>query len=64
MKCVFRKHRYIEVDRYLMFTGEDRVFLECGRCGKEKEKYTLDTYNGKANAPTFSKWYKSKLSNR
>ena len=61
MKCIFRKHKFEETDRYLMVTGEDRVFYKCSRCGKEKENYTLETYYGHASAPSFSEWYKSKF---
>lgn len=64
MKCIFRKHQFVEIDRYLMFTGEDRVFYKCDKCGKEKEAFTLETYYGKSNAPSFSEWYKAKMNFR
>jgi hypothetical protein len=60
MKCFFNKHDYLETVRYLMSTGEDRVFYECSKCRKETEEFSLDTYVGKANAPSYSELYKSK----
>lgn len=57
LKCLFG-HKYKETDRYLMFTGEDYIFLKCARCEKEDYKYSLDTYLGKANALKYSDWIK------
>lgn len=46
----WHKHVYVEVFRYRMYiTGEDRVFYRC-ECGRAKDEYTLDTYNGCADA--------------
>ena len=55
------KHQYEEVDRYLMFNNNDHVFYECKICGKQKEEFTLDTYFGKANAPSCKEWYDNRL---
>jgi hypothetical protein len=53
-------HKYKEVDRYLMFTGEDAVIYKCEKCNKEKVKYTLETYIGLKDALPYKEWLKSK----
>lgn len=60
VRCLFG-HKYKEIDRYLMFTGEDYIFLKCERCGKEDYKFSLETYYGKANALPYSEWVKIKI---
>ena len=57
-KC---EHKYKEIDCYLMFTGEDRVFYKCEMCGDEKDEYSLDTYNDVAKAQTYKEWYDNRL---
>lgn len=53
-------HKYKEIDRYLMFAGEDRIFLKCEKCNKEKIEYSLETYNGIAKAPSYAEWEKNR----
>lgn len=59
IRKLFHKHIFVEQFRYLMWTGEDYVLSKC-ECGKVHEDYTLDTYFGRAKAPSYIEFFNSK----